>query len=316
MKTNFLYILIILAFLAGCSSGPVKPIDTDYLTEAVPAGFQQHTFFKTEGLGTFCAVPGENSIVFSSKHNSSNYNLYLKNLNDDKLTLLTNEPGDETFPAVSPSGKVLAFCSNNEERWSLNVMNLASGMNTPLSLISNVESELISPAWSPDGKKMVFSRFSAELEDYEICILDIEAAGSRNPKAALHFTGCIGLFPKWSPKDENIIAFQKANQIGENWFGLYIYDIMRERTIELVSDPRWAAINPSWSDDGKFIAFSAVNKSGSSNNIWAYEIDNSKLYQLTTGSESNYQPVWRKDRVLFCRTINGVTNIWSLKPEF
>lgn len=316
MTTKFLSVLIILALFVGCKNGQDKPVNSDYVTEAVPAGFQQHTFFKSEGLGTFCSVPGENSIVFSSRHNSSNYNLYLKSLNDDKLTLLTDDPGDEMFPAASPNGKVLAFCSNKEERWSLNVMNLSSGLSAPLSIVSNMESELISPAWSPDGKKIVFSRFSAELEDYEICILDIETAAGRNPKAALHFTGCMGLFPRWSPKDENLIAFQRANQTGENWFSLYVYDISRERTIELVSDPRWAAIDPSWSDNGRFIAFSAVNKSGSNNNIWAYELDNSKLYQLTTGSESNYQPVWHEDRVLFCRTRNGVTNIWSLKPEF
>ena len=70
------------------------------------------------------------------------------------LTNRTNNPADDSTPAWSPDGKLLAFTSNRDGRQQIYVMN-ADG--TGLRRVSQSTVNDFSPTWSPDGNWIAFA---------------------------------------------------------------------------------------------------------------------------------------------------------------
>jgi TolB protein len=66
----------------------------------------------------------------------------------------TNNPADDTTPAWSPDGKLIAFTSNRDGRQQIYVMN-ADGSG--LRRVSQSTVNDFSPAWSPDGNWIAFA---------------------------------------------------------------------------------------------------------------------------------------------------------------
>ena len=66
---------------------------------------------------------------------------------------VTTLPGNETYPALSPDGRWLAFVSNQNDNQDIWVMPASGGVPKPL--ISHPAADF-SPAWTPDGNALVF----------------------------------------------------------------------------------------------------------------------------------------------------------------
>jgi serine/threonine protein kinase len=71
---------------------------------------------------------------------------------------------------------------------------------------------------------------------------------------------------------------------------------------------------PTFSRDGKMIAFSAVK--GGDRNIWIKQVgagDESEAHQITTGKWNDYSPIWSPDsqHIAFVSNRGGQTGIWS-----
>jgi hypothetical protein len=72
------------------------------------------------------------------------------------LRNLTNNPEDDSAPAWSPDGKLIAFTSRRDGREQIYVMN-ADG--TGLRRVSQSNDKDFSPTWSPDGNWIAFASF-------------------------------------------------------------------------------------------------------------------------------------------------------------
>ncbi|MDD4819862.1 MAG: hypothetical protein PHD21_03395, partial [Flavobacteriales bacterium] len=65
---------------------------------------------------------------------------------------------------------------------------------------------------------------------------------------------------------------------------IYVYDIATKKTIDITEGNKGYDTNPSWSADGRFIAFSSMDEDGyeaDKNDIKLYEFANGKTYNLT-----------------------------------
>ncbi len=89
-------------------------------------------------------------------HNDDGDNLYLiSDLANPKPSLLTTWGHTQTRPSFSPDGKQIAFYSNhnNPSRFDLYLMPMGG---TPRVVAERVVMDSAGPAWTPDGKHLVY----------------------------------------------------------------------------------------------------------------------------------------------------------------
>jgi len=103
---------------------------------------------------------------------------------------------------------------------------------------------------------------------------------------------------KISINNNGELAF--ATKSGENDV-LYIFDVKTEKIIKSVRDDDLVLINsPSWSNDGKYIVFTGVNKGGFSD-LYILNLMNDEITRLTNDLYDDRDPVFSPDgkKILF-----------------
>jgi dipeptidyl aminopeptidase/acylaminoacyl peptidase len=137
-------------------------------------------------------------------------------------------------PRWSPDGRYLAFLATpGSDKSQIMLLDRRGGDARPLT---NVSGDIGDYAWSPDGKRLVFTMRQSE-------------ATEKSPKPividALHF-----------------------KQDGEGYLGqgserhLYLLDVESKHTEPLTSDPGFNEDLPAWSPDGRRIAFIRTREQG------------------------------------------------------
>jgi Tol biopolymer transport system component len=263
-------------------------------------------------------------LLFTSTFHSEVPQLYLKGVSSATVARLSTDPGvAEIQPCFSPDGKRCAYATNRRGNWDICVRSLEGG--APAEVTLNMKSDEISPSFHPRGEWLAFSTFSARTGHWEIAM-------RRLGGGQLRFLG-EGIYPRFSP-DGRKIAFQRARSRAPRWYSIWTLDLDEDMNavgnpVEVVSSPCWAAINPAWSPDGRYLAFATVHESPvaqearrvlAGDDIWAVNLDGQDLVRLTDGQAPESSPVWSRDaagreRIYFCSMEAGPRNIWSLVPR-
>lgn len=269
-----------------------------------------------------CLAPDGDRIVFASTQHSLSSDLYIKRISSRAVTQLTTDPAHEVMPAISPDGQRIAFASNRFGSWDIFVMPIGGGKAAQLTSESSHE---IHPTWSPDGTRLAFSRMGEASGKWEIWVTDVSNTG-----VAQFLT--YGLFPEWCPvpgtgqDGSDQILFQRSRQRGDRAFSIWTIDYRDGAAFnptEIMSSATSACINPSWSRNAQWIAFSTVpNPTQWSRmiqtrppeaNLWVISRDGEGLVPLTSGRSVNLLPTWGpEDRLFFVSDRGGMDNIWSL----
>lgn len=153
----------------------------------------------------------------------------------------------------------------------------------------------VSPALSPDGKQIVFLS-TRDLFSIDMYLADAETGKIRRKliKTAVdpHFeslqfiksSGC------WDTDGERFIfsAISKGKPI------LTLINVKKGKTEKEVDFPHLGEIlNPTWSPDGRFVAFSALE--GGLTDIFVYDLGAGTLKKLTDDPYADLYPAWSPD---------------------
>jgi TolB protein len=225
--------------------------------------------------------PNGKTILFASNR-VGKYNLYLKQLDGDILTQLTNDIGDVSSASFSPDGKQIVF-SNSVDGKPSSLWTVDSD-GTHLLMLYEGAGNIASPVWSPNGKSIAFAMSSAAApESYEVFILDMETKNIA-PVTKGHLSNTGGSVD-WSPDGRFLLLF--AGTPGDN--DIYTLELVSGEIKQLTDGGNNAA--PSWSPDGRWIVFNSMRASENAN-IFIMRPDGSDVRQLTTDAEPDWQPRW------------------------
>lgn len=315
---------------SAIASGPAAALEADGMES-----LSQITFVSEGAAFDPCVSRDGSFVVFAGTQHRATSDIYSKSINGRTVTQLTADPAHDVMPAISPDGKRIAFASNRSGSWDLYVMSAAGGQ--AVQMTSDAADEL-HPSWSSDGSRLVFSRLGEVSGRWEMWVTDAPGSGSGAGVGTSEFIG-YGLFPSWCPvaktgsDGRDRILFQRSRERGDRSFGVWTIDYKpgdASSPTEIAGSPELAAINPTWSGDGEWIAYATIptearaDASGMNNaqdkpgwsDLWITDVAGMGRVNLTSGRFVNLMPSWGGDgRVYFVSNRGGPENIWSLGTE-
>lgn len=173
------------------------------------------------------------------------------------------------------------------------------GYNPKPLLVS--DESIMSPAWSPDGKKIAYVSF--ENRRTSIYIQDV-ATGAR--RLITQLPGINGA-PAWSP-DGNKLALVLSKNISPN---IYILDLRTRNMTQLTND-YYINTEPAWAPDGKSIVFTS-NRSGMPQ-IYKINLATRAVSRVTYEGKYNARASYTPDgnRLVVLNHDSGMYNIGTL----
>jgi dipeptidyl aminopeptidase/acylaminoacyl peptidase len=191
---------------------------------------------------------------------------------------------DLSDPQVSPDGQWVAYVVTTNEREADEARSaiwmVSWDGRERLSLTAAAEG-IAKPRWSPDGRYLAFLSTPSGTDKTQIMLLD-RRGGDARPLTSTG--GDIGEYA-WSPDGKRLAFTMKQADAGaapkpividalhfkqdeDGYLGsggarhLYLFDVEGKRSEQLTSDPNFNEDLPTWSPDGRRIAFIRTREQG------------------------------------------------------
>ena len=189
---------------------------------------------------------------------------------------LTGEPGAfntriayVTREAKSPKSAVYELIVADSDGYS------------PRTIVRSPE-PLLSPAWSPDGKRIAYVSF----EDKRPKVYIQHLADGRREMIAQY--GGINGAPAWSPDGKRLaLALSRDGNVE-----IYLLDLGSRRLTRLTEDPA-IDTEPAWSPDGRYVVFTS-DRAGRPQ-IYRMTAEGRQTERLTFEGEYNARPSYSPD---------------------
>lgn len=252
------------------------------------------------------------SLTYMGRDVDQSWRIYVMNADGTGATALSPEGEDDTAPVWSPDGRKITFVSQRDGNREIYVMdadcaNLSAGCAQNAINVTRHPADDWTPAWSPDGKRLVFSSIRAG--NWEIFVLDLACLSSPEtcPDSLTQLTdnGNGNLGPVWSP-DGSRIAF--SSKAAGNW-DIYTMTTGGSDLRQVTTDPA-NDLSPAWSPDGTRIAFE-TNRDGNVE-VYVMEANGGAPQNISNFSQANdHGPTWSPDGQLLVFYSNREGN-WDI----
>ncbi len=203
--------------------------------------------------------PDGTRIAFSSDR-EGDFEIYVMDADGGNPQKLTDNPSTDKHPSWSPDSKRIAFSSYRDGHFigedgitsEIYLMDADGGNQQRLT--ENRQND-DSPAWSPDGTRIVFSSDrKGDFVNYEIYLMDADGGNLQQ----LTENRDRDVSPSWSPDGKRIVFSSYRDNQGD----IYVMDADGGNQQKLTNHPRNDG-NPAW-----FVPAFAVAPAGKKFTIW------------------------------------------------
>jgi eukaryotic-like serine/threonine-protein kinase len=219
------------------------------------------------------------------------------------FSAVTDFPGVQAQPSLSPDGRSVAFVSNRDGHYNIYVALVNGGSLVQITNDTNLKSR---PAWSPDGTTIAYAR----VNDSGIWnVWDVPALGGTPRRLILNAAD-----PAWSP-DSRSLAYEN---MADN--ALWISGASGENAHQVAgtAESEWFDAEPRFSPDGRKIAFAARNSDGGPyGELAVADLDSGKTRLLTHDNALALSPAWAPDgrSIYFASSRGGTVNVWKIGAD-
>ncbi len=266
--TAFIYILIL--GLAGCCPDPMpSPNPPPAAPTAVPPTPTPTIAPETPDQNEPGSPPAGQEVLAFYSNRDGNPEIYVINVDGSGLRRLTDDPAFDDSPALSPDGTQVAFLTARHDpnprfpnlKYELYVTAVDGSR---LRRLTSTEAAEDHPAWSPDGRQLLFDADYDGDGYYEIYTMNADGSG------VLRLTANTAndQFADWSP-DGAQIAF--ASDRSGNW-DIFVMNADGSEQRPLTDSPDWELF-PAWSPDGTQIAYTGLVPRSRNTDVFVMNVD-------------------------------------------
>ena len=232
-------------------------------------------------------VPG--NVAFFSARDGNN-EIYVMDWDGRRPLRLTNDPGSDVDPAISPTGRDIVFTSSRTGNNDIFIVGSTGGAAVNLT---NSPANDGWARWAPDGEHIVFH--TNRDGNFELYVMNRDGSGQTR---LTNYPG-VDQFPDWSP-DGREIAFRRDVDI-------YVLNLTDGQTRRLTDAPPLNQM-PVWSPSGQELAFMSMRAGYISVFLMDADGDNprnltprTREIQMATGPAARRRGQPRDSRSTSCR---------------
>jgi Tol biopolymer transport system component len=285
--------------IAGCTTSSATP-SSEEATGAEPSPVPRPPSQARIALSAYLEDPP-----------SQAFDVYLVKADGSGLVNLTDNPARDMYPAWSPDGDLIAFCSDREGPSQIFLMRPdGTGVSLLTPAIDDCGNPSWSvPIWSPDGGWIaITSAPGGSFPEAALDVFVVRADGSEVINLTDHPAADSG--PSWSP-DGARLAFTSDREGDEE---IYVVNLDGSGLTRLTENPARDGA-AAWSPDSARIAF-VSNRDGNWE-IYTVAPDGSDVARLTSDPGSDLNPAWSPDgrQIAFTSDRSGNGEIYRMDPD-
>lgn len=287
-RSCFLPSLFLVLFVTGCAAESVRPAST---------------LEPTAAQGT--AIQNLEDILVSTETASNCTDIVSISSTTGVQQKVTTDSRCEATPRWAPNHDQIAYVRGDGSTFSGSIVTL-DVQSRREQVLTRVESADREPDWSPDGKRIVFSRGFRTPRGLNSGIFVMDADGSHVERLT-HSPGP-DEDPQWSPRGDRIMFVScRGCDVGTD-----LFTIRPDGTnIERITRDLYYDENPAWSPSGRDIAW-VRRQDEDSAQVVVLNLRTNKRRRLTNSALYNSDPDWSSDGQSLVFTRGGPFEVYVM----